>query len=305
MIIEDSYLSLDIAIRDANLPKSVEKMLLETFESGEEKIPVLRASKLIILLSNLRSGRFKNLSIIDKKKLLQNFFDLLKFRKVESITRICHLFFKGRISKKGIKAFLPQEMIEALIMMGRVEKAQTIKEMIWDFLIRKEVLLENYILPDELIFGLWLDNPVFRNNVMKFLFLHFKPEPVMNSIITHISKTGKTIPVHASRRFIWLAIEEKKLKQKRQLLAGILKSSQLTDKEIDRVWSDYLRGLNRFELIKTGMTNTKKFNWIGNLKKEFSQLSFDFKPQEEISYLFKLFHYRISNIQKYGTNKYH
>lgn len=50
--------------------------------------------------------------------------------------------------------------------------------------------------------------------------------------------------------------------------------------KIDKIWADYLRGLNWFELIKIFSINRDILNQIEDLKKGDPQLSFGFEPRK-------------------------
>ena len=83
-----------------------------------------------------------------------------------------------------------------------------------------------------------------------------------------MSETGRSLTPHVFKRLIALARKEGGLKQKMHLLTGVLNCSQLVDEEIDRVWSDYLRTLSRFELIKTLSSNNRNLTWIEDLRQK-------------------------------------
>ena len=76
----------------------------------------------------------------------------------------------------------------------------------------------------------------------------------------------------------------------------IIRNLNLSDPKWDRILSDYLSGLNRFDLIKIFM---KKGNliWIEDLQEKVTQLSFSLKPHEDISYLQKSFCARVCAIR--------
>ena len=156
----------------------------------------------------------------------------------------------------------------AIINAGKGERTEGAKELIWGLLLMKEVGLHEYISPGELFFGVWSGNPIFRNNVIRFLFTHFHPDTIVTGLIRYMSETGRSLTPHVFKRLIALARKEGGLKQKMHLLTGVLNCSQLVDEEIDRIWSDYLRTLSRFELIKTLSSNNRNLTWIEDFRQK-------------------------------------
>jgi len=111
-----------------------------------------------------------------------------------------------------------------------------------------------------------------------------------------MSETERSLKPHVFRRCFGLAREEEDLKQKIHLLTGIISKSQLVDDETDQIWSDYLRTLSRFELIKTLSSNNHNLTWIEDLRQKDAQLSFGFKSHRDMSFLYGSFQDRVTAI---------
>jgi hypothetical protein len=278
----------------SNLPKNSIDRVHHIFQA--EKIPEYKAFRLILLLKKLGTDRLRVLSTVEKKELLGNLFHFFAYGKEENISHICYLFFEGRLRAEKSEFLLPKKMIKALINAGKGERTEDVKELIWGLLFMKEVGLNEYISPGELFFGIWSGNPIFRNNVIRFLFTHFHPDTIVTDLIRYMSETDRSLTPHVFKRLIGLAIKEEDLKQKMHLLTGVLNYSQLVDGEIDQVWSDYLRTLSRFELIKTLSSNNRDLAWIEDLRQKNAQLSFGFKSHHDMSFSYGSFQDRVAAI---------
>ena len=292
------YSNLQATIRDAGLPESVYEKLIGLLKGNEDEIPVFRVLRLVNLLNWLRSGQFLNLSSIRKKELLDNFFELYRYKRKKVVTQICCLVFEERLPDKNSAILLPEDMMKAMVRFGNMERVDSVKEMIWGFLIKNENKVLTLISPEQLIFGLWLENPIIRNTIIKSLFHHFDPESVLTALKKHIFMTGKEIPAEVLKRLIWMAEEEEGLKQKKHLLTDIIRDPYVGEEDIERVWSDYLRGLDRYELVRAFTSDSGRFDWIEDLKKGISrQTSFNFKYSKKTSCSEKPFYNRLRAIR--------
>jgi hypothetical protein len=173
-MMDELNVRLDKLIRQGNLPKATSRRIFYILE--RQKIPYYKALRLLVLLNKLRDDRFRDLSTAEKKKLFRNLSDLMSYRDEEKIREVCYLLLEGRLPRKSSAFFLPHDMTKSMISAGKREKSKDLKEMIWDFLLRKEIRLNEFILPDDLFFGLKAENPIFRNNTIRYLFAHFKPD---------------------------------------------------------------------------------------------------------------------------------
>ena len=276
------YADIEMLIARADLSQKASKEILAILNDGPDKIPLYRALRLLRLLNYLKTDRFINLSASRKKALLQNLIEILKQSDMPG-SRMCHLFFDQAFSQKRPKHLLPEEMVMRLITEGRMERVDSVKVIVWDLLRRQGSQLAKLVSPDDLTFVLWLDDPVTRNRLIMFMFRHFNADKVVKAICKYTSETGKKIPSNISRQFIGLARAETEFKYRSRLLTNIITRSELTHEEMDRIWADYLKGLNRFELIKIFSSNSDTLGWIEDLKGSRGQLSFNFEPTENIS----------------------
>jgi hypothetical protein len=264
----------------------------------DEEMLNYKGLRLIWLLRNLKSGRFKTLSTVEKKEDLEIFFYLLRYKNANRISEICHLFFEGDLQRQRRDYFLPQEMIKGLLAGGKEDKNEVIKEIIWDFLLSEEKGLREFITPNELMCGLWFENPIVRNKIILFLLRHFAPEVILSTLASYMIKTGKKLPANSFNMLMKLAKTQTDNVQRNHFIKETLNYFQLPDKGVNGILSDYLKGLGRFDLIKILSLNNIKPNWIENSRKLDVQLSFDFKPQGIISRANNSFFSRVVAIKK-------
>jgi len=293
---EEPFKNFSKIIDEANLETQARDRLSNILK--DEEILNYKGLRLIWLLKNLKSGRFRTLSTVEKKEDLEIFFSLIQYKNANSISQICHLFFEGDIQRERLEYFLPQEMIVGLIAEGKEDKNDVIREMIWDFLLSEEKGLRKCITPDELIFGFWFTNPIVRNKIILFLLRHFAPEVIVSTLTGHIRKTGKKLPARSFSMLVKLSKTQMNNAQKNHFTREILNHFQLPDKEINCILSDYLKYIGRFDLIKILSSNSIKQNWLKGSRKLIAQLTFDFKPQGNIPHTDKSFFSRVVAIKK-------
>jgi len=289
------HVDIEMEIDRAGLSKKASREILGILNDASEKIPSYKAVQLLKFLDSLRTDRF--LIFTSKKKaFLENLIELLK-QNDGNVSRICHLFFDQAYPKKGSKYLLPEKMVRKLTTAGRIERVESVKAIIWDLLWRQGGQLARLVSPEDLIFALWLDDPLTRNKLIMFMFRHFDADRVIEAICKYTSNTGKRIPSNVSRQFIGLARAETELKHKSRLLSNILERSHLTNEEINRIWADYLKSRSRFELIKIFSSSSEALGWIGDLKGSRGQLSFNFRPTRDISFMTGWFASRVHAIR--------
>ena len=290
------YADIEMVIAQADLSRKAARGIFAILNDDSERIPPYRALRLLRLLNYLKTGQFINQSTSRKKALLQNLIEILKQNDM-SVSRMCYLFFDQAFSQKRPKHLLPEEMVMRLITEGRMERVDSVKVIVWDLLRRQGSQLARLVSPEDLTFVLWLDDPLTRNKFIMFMFRHFNADKVVGAICKYTSETGKRISSNISRQFIGLAQAETELKHRSRLLSNIITRSEFTHAEMDRIWADYLKGLNRFELIKIFSSTSDTLGWIEDLKKNRTQLSFNFEPTKDISSMTGSFASRVNAIQ--------
>ncbi len=271
---------------------------LEAFIQGEtKKIVPLNVIKLIRFLNSLASQRFFLMSSTRKKELFKNFLYLYNGDHERSLVRICCYYFNNS-SNHDRKTVLPEKMILLLIRMGETERVDSVNALIWDFLLRKEHVLENLIRPDQIAHGLWLNDPVSWNAIFEFLFRHFHIESVLKAILKCMSSRDQGLHFRALLRLVWLCGRKKGLKEKNFLLAQIIDNSDLTEDEAKRIWSEFLERINRFEIARAFSSYEKKRDWIEKITSGRPyQTSFRFKSSRKDSYVNESLSKRLGAIQ--------
>lgn len=263
---------LEEAIRETGLPAANRKRLLELLGFLKD-IPGFMVLRLLRFLQVVRLGRFGFLSLVEKTALLENFLYLIRGPQEAIVGEICHLFFEEALSKQSVPEsqpfdLLPRAMGEVLIDLLTSEKSDTIREVAWRILVREEERLASLISPSQVISALWSENPLFRNNMVKFLFQHFEPARISSALAGYASATGKTLSPEVLKRVIAMGGNELEREKRKSLLANLLKASDRKDEAIEDIWSDYLKGLTRFDLIRTFQACTVEMGWAEDLKED-------------------------------------
>ena len=254
---------------------------IKDYLKGEGRgIPLPRALGLIRFLNLIQCGKFNHLSTLEKKGVIENIFYLIQYKLQKEIVRLCTLFFEEPLPLKKYECFYPQTMVESLVSEALKETDENIQGMLWAFLMKKEFRLQLSVAPSQLVFALWARDPILRNNMIRFMITHFETDAILNAILVYLSRTGQKMPGIAFDRLLGFAREEEKLNQEKSILAGIIRNGRLSNTEIDQIWADYLRGRNRFELIKIFSVNRDMLNQIEGLKKKDPQLLFCFAFQK-------------------------
>ena len=188
-------------------------------------------------------------------------------------------------------------MVMELVEAGKMARSEGIKTIIWDLLWRQGGRLAKIVSPNDLTFVLWLNDPITRGKLIMFMFQHFTPDMVMEAICKEISETGRTFPSKISGQFIGLAEAGVEFKKKKRLLPNIMTKTKLTNKEIESVWSEYLKSRNRYELIEIFSSETNNSDLMESFARNWKQLSFDFAPGKDVSSMSESFLSRVHAIR--------
>ena len=174
-------------------------------------------------------------------------------------------------------------MTRDLIKWVNVEKAQKVREILWAILLRKEMELAAIAKITDVTAALCEKDPITRNNVIRFLYDHFTPDEVLESLFQYSVASGKRVPGVVFKRYVSLLKDRVDLQQKKYILERILSSAKLDDKEIDLLFSDYMNSLNRFDLIRLLSSSDRSSPRIADLKRAGMQMGFFFKYQRTVS----------------------
>jgi hypothetical protein len=157
--------------------------------------------------------------------------------------------------------------------------------------------LETLAGAEDVISGLSENNPVIRNRVARFLFDHFSPDHVLDIVLRNALNDGRRIPGVALKRYADLLAGKEALDHKKELLSDVLDACEFKDDEMDRVWSDYLKGLSRFDLIRAERLCRSGARWLSELKRKSRQMAFAFDEGTIIPSPLRGFAERISAIR--------
>ncbi len=298
---EHLFSDLHESIQHADLPHKCQKMLLEILGKGLEGVRRYKAVRLVRFLQTIKHGRFGLLSTIEKKALLENFLNLTMQGIEKPLNDICHLLFEEDMVYSPSCEPLPDKMIKALVRIFASERADSLREIVWRILIKKGTKLSEMISANQLAPALWSVNPIFRNNIVGFMFRHYSPGDISAALARYTSGARKVLPPEALRRIFAIGKAALEHEKKKYLLVDVLAASDPEGETVKKLWPDFVNGLTRFELVKVFMSFTGGTNWIKNLRKS-CQSSFTLASEKRPSYSYGGFHARLARIRKNGPD---
>jgi len=285
---EHNCSDLEKAVRETGLSHSSLKRTLELLENLQD-IPRLMALKLLRFLQDVKVGRFQFLSTVEKTALLENFHYVMRGEREGTVSEICHLFFE----QGGSSHLLPRTMRDALVDLLVSSRTDVVREITWRVVAGREPRLASLVSPQQVISALWSENPIFRNNVVEFLFHHFTPAQISTAISHYTAATGKTLCPEVLKRVIAMGGVELEQEKKKWLLTDIMKASDRRNEAIEEIWSDFLKGLSRFDRIRAFQDAAVEMSWAEELKKSYRKHPTKSRPQ-----VAKGFPERIAGIRK-------
>jgi hypothetical protein len=235
------------------------------------------ALMLLRLVSNLRSGGFMGLIPLQKTQWLENVVTLIRQGHQEWVSRVCYVLYEDHSLPQGESSLLPKGMMVDLLRWVNDEKAEKVRESLWAILLRKDVGLASVAETADVAAGLCEQNPITRNNVIRFLSEHFSPDQVVDSLFRYSMSSGRRIPSVVFKRYVGVLRDQEHLQQKKYILKNLLGSAWLDDKEIDQMFSDYMDSLNRFDLIRLFSAAGGHLSRIAALKRKGRQMGFQFE----------------------------
>ncbi|MBN2032652.1 MAG: hypothetical protein JW836_05195 [Deltaproteobacteria bacterium] len=278
---KDIHPELRTVIGALHLEEGPGKLLIETV-AGKETSPHA-ALQLIWLVEDLRAKSIPNLILLQKKGLLENVLNLIRQGHKEWVGRVCHLLYERRLPKPGNASLLPAGMIRDLLEWVKREKAEKVREILWAVLLRKRIGLEEVAKAADLAPALCETDPITRNNAVRFLFDHFTPEEVVESLFHFSILTGRSVPGLAYRRYVSLLKAQGALLQNIEIVKRILCSGTLDDQDIQRIFLEYVNGLNRFDLVRLFSSPDSAFPRLPDLRRKGAQLGFLFDVRKTLS----------------------
>jgi hypothetical protein len=276
-------LEIQEVLAGVQLPRESSLLLRRVIEEEGLSIPLLRKLKVVKLVCLLKTNACMALSAVHKRELFGNLLDLLKQGQEEWTGRVFWIVNGGRLPPKREPRILPEEPVRVLVKLANKEKSEGVREILWALLLGRGVRLETFAGAEDVISGLSENDPVIRNRVARFLFDHFRPDHVLEVVSKHASSDQREIPGVALERYADLLAGKEALEHKRLLLSDILSSCEFNDEEIDRVWSDYLKRLNRFDLIRATSPCDSGAKWLNELKRKSRQMAFAFDHRKTAS----------------------
>jgi hypothetical protein len=257
-------------ISDLNLAQESRNLLFATLvEKGRSHYDALR---LIWLLIGLRAGATQGLMLLQKTELLENLLNLMRQGHKDWVSKVCYILYEGNLPLGNASSFLPEGMISHLLEWVNAENAEKVREILWAILLRNEIGLAAFAKIADVTAGFIEKDPITRNNVIRFLFDHFSPDEVVESVFHYSMSSGKRIPGVAFRRYVSLLNDQEGLRQKKYL-EKILTSAKLDDKDFNQILSDYMNSLNRFDLIRLLSSSDSSPHRVA-LKRKGKQMDF-------------------------------
>jgi len=263
-------------VSDLTLSQESRGLLLEILVGEGKTIVPNDALRLIWLLDRLRAGGIPAVILIQKTHLLENLLNLIRQDHKEWVSRVCYILYEGTLSRQHFFSVLPQGMIRDLLRWLNLERTDKAREILWSILLRKEVGLATFAKIADVATGLCEKDPIIRNNVIQFLFDHFSPNEVVDSLFQYSMASGKRIPGVVFKRYTGLLKDHEDQQQKKYILEKILSTEKLDDKEIDQIFSEYMNSLNRFDLIRLLSSSAGSPPRMAELKRRSRQIGFPF-----------------------------
>jgi hypothetical protein len=266
-------------------------------EKGKSPYSALR---LIWLLDNLRERTIPSLILLQKTEWLENLLTLIRQGQKEWVRRVCYIVYEGNLPRENHAAPFPEGMIRDLLKWVNAEKAEKVREILWAILLRKEIGLASFAETDDVASGLCEKDPITRNNVIRFLFDHFSPEMVLDSLFQYSMASGKKVPGVVFKRYVGLLKDQGDLPEKKSILERILSSAKLDDREMDQIFSDYINSLNRFDLIRLLSLSEGCQPRFADLKRKRRQMAFAFDEGRIVPSSHEGFRARITAMMSFG-----
>jgi hypothetical protein len=254
------------------------------------EVPLFRISRLARLADYFEAGRFHQRSPIEKKECLENLLEL----KNEGALPGIRIFLGVALRRQDDPQWLESTLAETF----RKEKNEDIKAMIMKMMMPFEEHLKNWISPDDLVPGLWSNDPLFRHQTTACLIRHYSPQTVIDAVVRETMRSGREFPVKILRKFVDSFEYKKSLNKKRKWIATKGGNPSLNDEEVIQLWTDYLNGLNRYELINLLTMENKPSPWRKILEKRAPQLSIQFEISKDPFSKFNTLQKRIQAVGK-------
>lgn len=236
------------AVKDLRSAEESKDLLLATIsEAGK---PPSVALRLIRLVETLRSGTASGRVPAEKKELLEHFLDLLKQNDREWVCRICCILYEKGLAMEKSPSSLPEAMIRDLLEWVKREKSERVREILWAVLFRKDLGADACAGVEDVAAALCESDPMTRNNAVRFLFDHFTPESVIESLVRFSAASGRRVPGIVFRRYLGLIEEPGSLLRKKETLEKILHCADLGKGDVQELFSEALGGYSRFDLVR-------------------------------------------------------
>jgi hypothetical protein len=278
------------------------KILIVKILAGEGKaIAASRALKVIWLADSLKKGRFQALITLEKKHLLENLLSRLRQGGIGWVSSICNILYEGALPPVGVSSPFPRAMIRDLLNGVNMEKGESVREIFWAILLRKEIGLASFAGVADLAAGLCEKDPMTRNNIISFLLDHFAPAQVVDALFQYSVASGKRIPCTAFKRYVGLLKDKVDPRQKKQILERILRSVRLEEKEIDQIFTEYVNTLNRFDLVRLSSSCPGSRLRIEQLRPKSAQMELPLDHHKTCSPYNVSFRQRISSLMQGPT----
>jgi hypothetical protein len=261
-------------------------------------IKLYRISRLARILEDLRDDRFNRLSAVEKRSLLQNLFDLKKQGKIKGIIIIAGIIFGETARKNERDDGLPYSIMAALAKGLHTERREDIKAIILDVFLDEETQILKWLSLEDMVFAILSDNPILRYRALKFLVQHYDPKRILSTLTEQMKATGKKIPDSVLKAIIGTGEQNDSLEKMKEVLSRIMDASCLKDNGIENIWEEYIKGLNRYELIKVMSMHDEPSLWLETLKQEDPQLSLHFKKTGPLDSYCSTFEKRIQAIKE-------
>jgi hypothetical protein len=278
--VKDLHPELRRVIRALHIEEESRKLLFAAVaEKGRSPHAALQ---LLWLVEDLRADAATALTLLEKKERLENLLTLIRQGHKNWVGRVCRLLYEGTLPLHMSGPLLPTAMIRGLLQWVKGEQTEKIREILWAVLLQKGVGLEEVAKVADLAPALCEADPITRNNAVRFLFDHFTPEEVVESLFHFSILTGRSVPGLAYRRYVSLLKGEGGLKLNKEVVNRILSSATLEERHIKEIFLDYVTSLNRFDLIRILSSCGGSLQGISDLRRKGGQMDFPFDVRKTV-----------------------
>jgi hypothetical protein len=205
-----------------------------------------------------------------------NFLELINQKEMKGITIVACKIFQEETIIPDTGESLPPFLLMALTDFFRQERVDNNKAVILKLFLSKESQILKWLLLEDIIFAVWSEDPSFQSRVINFVVKNYTLRNLVSTLVSHSKAIGKKLPSAILNSLLSKDPDEDTFERKKEILIILKEASSLGDKTVTKVWMEYVKALNRYEIIR--LTSCDEGPLL--LQNEGPQLSLRFKENE-------------------------